>query len=175
MSVCPSVTYRIPNASCDIGKIYIQKLFLLRRETLQVWSFCFYVDGIDWVAIYEYLPNFMQLLSGKVPYSAVAHNSCYKYSLGCSTGQEDEEEDVGSYCMTLEKGEDCLIWRRKLDSVTRSRGSSVTVATILRSRLPYSRGLSHSRIQDNSLFCKTYRTALGPTKAYGYLNLCPRV
>jgi len=51
----------------------------------------------------------MQLLSGKVPYSAVAHNSCYKYSLGCSTGQEDEEEDVGSYCMTLEKGEDCLI------------------------------------------------------------------
>ena len=28
--------------------------------------------------------------------------------------QEDEEEDVGSYWMTLRKGEDTLIWRRKL-------------------------------------------------------------
>jgi hypothetical protein len=29
-------------------------------------------------------------------------------------GQEDEEEDVGSYWMTLRKGEDTLIERRKL-------------------------------------------------------------
>jgi hypothetical protein len=28
--------------------------------------------------------------------------------------QEDKEEDVGSYWMTLRKGEDTLIWRRKL-------------------------------------------------------------
>ena len=28
--------------------------------------------------------------------------------------QEDKEEDVGSYCMTLRKEEDTLIWRRKL-------------------------------------------------------------
>jgi len=28
--------------------------------------------------------------------------------------QEDEEEDVGSYWMTLRKGEDTLIWWRKL-------------------------------------------------------------
>ena len=28
--------------------------------------------------------------------------------------QEDEEEDVGSYWMSLRKGEDTLIWRRKL-------------------------------------------------------------
>ena len=28
--------------------------------------------------------------------------------------QEDEEEDVGSYWMTLRKGEDTVIWRRKL-------------------------------------------------------------
>jgi len=28
--------------------------------------------------------------------------------------QEDEEEDVGSYWITLRKGEDTLIWRRKL-------------------------------------------------------------
>jgi hypothetical protein len=28
--------------------------------------------------------------------------------------QEDKEEDVGSYWMTLKKGEDTHIWRRKL-------------------------------------------------------------
>ena len=28
--------------------------------------------------------------------------------------QEDEEEDVGSYWMTLRKGEDTLIWKMKL-------------------------------------------------------------
>jgi hypothetical protein len=28
--------------------------------------------------------------------------------------QEDEEEEVGSYWMTLKKGEDTLIWRRTL-------------------------------------------------------------
>jgi hypothetical protein len=28
--------------------------------------------------------------------------------------QEDEVEDVGSYWMTLRKGDDTLIWRRKL-------------------------------------------------------------
>jgi hypothetical protein len=28
--------------------------------------------------------------------------------------QEDKEEDVGSYWMTLRKGEDTLIWKRKL-------------------------------------------------------------
>ena len=27
--------------------------------------------------------------------------------------KEDEEEDVGSYWMTLRKGEDILIWRRR--------------------------------------------------------------
>jgi len=27
---------------------------------------------------------------------------------------EDKEEDVGSYWMTLRKGEDTLIWKRKL-------------------------------------------------------------
>jgi hypothetical protein len=29
--------------------------------------------------------------------------------------QEDEEEDLGSYCITLRKGEDTLIWRRKVE------------------------------------------------------------